>query len=154
MARYAVKKVDSRGKVIKNFKEWRVKYPDELYHDSKLEYHFYQELLKRSIKFDYQRTYVLQPAFKFLDYCTRRRDKVKVTDWFMCSIQPITWSPDFLLTDYNIVVEAKGRANERFGNTLKMFKYLVVQNKLGLKVVVLYSLKELQDFLDRELNSI
>lgn len=147
MPRYAVKKVDSKGKAIKNFKVWRESNPDELYHDSKLEYNFYHELLKRGIKFEYQVTYTLQPAFKFVDYVVRRKE----LGWYERSIQAITWSPDFVLPDYKVIVEAKGRENERFGNVLKMFKYHVYANKLDLKVVVLYSLKELQDFLDKGL---
>jgi hypothetical protein len=152
MPRYKAKKVDSKGKVIKNFKEWRAKNPTELYHDSKLEYEFYHILKRRKIKFDHKTIYTLQPSFKFIDYVKRKKKGEYVTDWHECKIQPITWSPDFLLTDYNIVLECKGRVQETFPNKLKMFKHYVHTNKLGLRVVVIHEVKELEKFLDRGLN--
>jgi hypothetical protein len=148
---FGIKKVDAHGKTIKNFKEWKVQNPGALYHDSKLEYDFYHILRKRKIKFDHKVKYTIQPAFKFTDYVTRKKKEGKITDWFECSIQPITWSPDFLLTDYNMIVECKGRENDAFPNKLKMFKYYVYMNKLNLKVVVLHSIKELENFLDKGL---
>jgi hypothetical protein len=152
MGRYRANKVDSKGKVIKNLKEWKTKHPNELYHDSKLEYDFYHILKKRKIKFDHKVIYTLQPSFKFKDYVKRNKAGVSTTDWFDCKIQPITWSPDFLLTDYNIVLECKGKIQETFPNKLKMFKHYVHVNKLDLRVVVIHKREELEKFLDNGLN--
>lgn len=145
-------KVDEHGNTIKNFKEWRLTNPDALYHDSKLEYNFYQELLKRGIEFDYQVKYTIQPSFKFNEWCIKKVKKVDVEGWHSKSIQPITWSPDFLLTKYNILIEAKGKPNEAFPNKLKQFKYYCYINGLDLKVIVLHSHKALCEFLDKGLN--
>jgi hypothetical protein len=149
MGRFKANKVDKDGKVIKKFKEWKKANPDALYHDSKMEYEFYTLLSKKKIKFDYQQKFILQPSFKFTDYVTRSKKGVKTTDWYSCSVQPITWSPDFLLVDHNLIIECKGRENDAFPNKLKMFKYHVHQNKLGLRVIVMYSLKELEQFLNK-----
>lgn len=154
MARFAIKKVDKHGRVIKNFKAWRLQHPEELYHDSKLEYNFYTELTRRDIVFDHKKTFLLQENFRCLEWCVRSVKKVKVLGWHKLSVQPITWTPDFILTDYNIVLEAKGKANERFANILKMFRFLNKTEKLGLKVVVLHSMKELIEFLDNGLQDV
>jgi len=151
VARYSVKKVDKRGVVIRNFKEWLVEHRGELYHDSMTNYLFYKELKRRKIKFEYQQTFELQPKFTTVDYVIRKKSGERVQGWFKCPIRPITWSPDFLLVDYNMVIEAKGRVQETFPLKLKMFKYHVVTNDLGLRVVVLHSLDDLKDFLDKGL---
>jgi hypothetical protein len=151
MARYNVKKVDKEGKEIKNFLKWRKDNPDEIFFDSRLEYNFDKELRRRRIKFESQKEYTLQEGFKWEEWCVRKKDGEKKLDWFITKIQPITWTVDFYLIDYDIALEAKGKPNDAFPNKLKQTKRLLFDTGSKTKVVVLHSVKELVEFLDKGL---
>jgi hypothetical protein len=151
MPRYAVKKVDGEGKVIKNFSKWKKDNPESIYFDSKLEFNFYKELQRRRIKFDYQVSYTLQEGFKWEEWCVRKKNGTQVLDWHISKIQPITWTVDFYLTDYDILLEAKGRPNDAFPNKLKQTKRLLFDMNSSTKIVVLHSIKELTEFLNKGL---
>ena len=81
--------------------------------NSKLEVFMYKqlELLKTPFKYEGQ-SYVVLPGFTYQD------EKVR----------PITYTPDFRLDKYPVIIETKGRPNESFPLRFKLFKKSLIDN--------------------------
>jgi hypothetical protein len=109
-----VKKVDERGVVIKSYKKWRANNPNKLSFDSKLEWEIWVLLKKEKINFTIQPNVVLIDAVK-----THELVKTKIK---FITQRPITYTPDYYLTDYNIYIEVKGWPTPAFRLRWKLFK--------------------------------
>jgi len=81
---------------------------------SKLEVFMYKQLRAAKIKFDYEKqTFVLIEGFSYMGR----------------KIRPITYTPDFVLKDYPIIIETKGFMTEVFRIKMKLFKWMLSQQK-------------------------
>lgn len=81
--------------------------------NSKLEVFMYKqlELLKTPFKYE-GRSYTVFPGFTYQDE----------------KIRPITYTPDFRLDNYPVIIEVKGRPNDSFPLRLKLFKKTLIEN--------------------------
>lgn len=79
--------------------------------DSKLEATMYNLLKLHHINFDFKVKYELQPAFEYNGK----------------KIRPISWTPDFTLTELNMIVDTKGFSNETAPIKIKMVKFTLSQ---------------------------
>ena len=78
---------------------------------SRLEVFMYKELKKAKIKADYeQKKYVLMEGFIFAGK----------------KIRPITYTPDFVLRKYPVIIETKGFMTDVFKIKMKMLKWNLV----------------------------
>jgi len=82
---------------------------DGIKFDSTLELYMYNLLKQNNIKFSLKTSYVLQEAF------TYRHE----------TIREMIVTPDFILTDYSVIIDTKGFANERVPMQYKMLKHLL-----------------------------
>ena len=83
---------------------------------SKLEVFMYKQLRAAKIKFDYEKqTFVLIEGFSYMGK----------------KIRPITYTPDFVLKDYPVIIETKGFMTEVFRIKMKLLKFSLAlyQNK-------------------------
>jgi len=81
---------------------------------SKLEVFMYKQLRVAKIKFDYEKqTFVLIEGFSYMSK----------------KIRPITYTPDFVLKDYSIIIETKGFMTEVFRIKMKLFKWMLMNQK-------------------------
>ena len=75
---------------------------------SKLEVFMYKQLRAAKIKFDYEKqTFVLIEGFTYMGK----------------KIRSITYTPDFVLKDYPIIIETKGFMTEVFRIKMKLLKW-------------------------------
>lgn len=81
--------------------------------DSSLERYMYNMLTSQKIKFEFQRKFVLVKGFRY-------KDK---------AILPITWKADFVMDQYNIIIDAKGFPNDVFPVKMKLFKRMIFDTK-------------------------
>lgn len=91
------KKVKNATKIVADGIKW----------DSKLEYYLYGLLKQHGFTPVIKTKYILQKSFRF-------QGKL---------IREITWSPDFILNDIKVIVDAKGYSNETFPLKFKLFLY-------------------------------
>ena len=100
---------------------------------SGLEANFYKKLKAAKIKMDYEKwSYELAPNTKRVHNRTYKKWGNKFIE-SKSDIKPITYTPDFVINndDYLIVVECKGRPNERYPVIRSLFlRYL---EGLGIK---------------------
>jgi len=81
---------------------------------SKLEVFMYKQLRAAKIKFDYEKqTFVLIEGFTYMGK----------------KLRPITYTPDFVLKDYSVIIETKGFMTEVFRIKMKLFKWMLSQQK-------------------------
>ena len=74
----------------------------------------YKQLRVAKIKFDYEKqTFVLIEGFSYMSK----------------KIRPITYTPDFVLKDYSIIIETKGFMTEVFRIKMKLFKWMLMNQK-------------------------
>ena len=79
---------------------------DGIIFDSKLEQYVYAQLKLHKIKFALKYKVVIFDKFRYNDELIRE----------------ISWTPDFILPDHNIVLEAKGYANDQWSLKIKLIK--------------------------------
>lgn len=114
----------------------KVLYNDILF-DSKLEVSIYKYLCKRGIVFKYNaKSFELQKGFKptvpFFIQGTDRRTHKKAFKLDNTKVQNISYTPDFILYldgGYEIILEAKGKPNERYPIVKKLFRKLLERKK-------------------------
>lgn len=94
----------SENKRVKNAKKIL---HDGLLFDSILETHIYDELKRLKVNFELQKKFVLQDKFKKHGISWRE----------------ITWTADFFLPDYGLVIEGKGFETDRYKIVKKIFAY-------------------------------
>jgi len=81
--------------------------------DSKLEATMYNLLKLHHINFEFKVKYELQPAFEYNGK----------------KIQPISWTPDFTLVAFNMIVDTKGYSNDTAPIKIKIVKYALANDK-------------------------
>lgn len=128
-------------RVVKVQKKGKVRNATKVIHegilfDSKLELYFYTLLKYYKIDFKLKPEYVLVESFKYMGE----------------SVRPMKMYPDFHLTDYNILVDTKGFANEVFPIKLKLLKQLLYQSGEQIRFVVIKNKKEAEAFIKTLLN--
>lgn len=119
----------------------KVLYNDILF-DSKLEVSIYKYLNKRGVVFKYNaRSFELQKGFKptvpFFIRGTDRKTHRKVFRLDSTRVQNISYTPDFILYlngGYEIILEAKGKPNERYPIVKKLFRRLLERKKNKAKI--------------------
>lgn len=79
---------------------------DGIKFDSKLEQFAYSQLKLFKINFTIKYKFVIFDKFRYDDEL----------------IRPITWTPDYILPDHNIVLETKGFANDQWSLKIKLIK--------------------------------
>ena len=84
---------------------------DGIKFDSKLEQFVYAQLKLNKINFALKYKVVIFEKFRYNDE----------------SIREISWTPDFILPDHNIVLEAKGYANDQWSLKIKLIKKYFLQ---------------------------
>ena len=124
-------------RILKRAKKGRVKnvtkvVDDGITFDSKLEHYAYVKMKEGGIVFKIKPEYILIDSFK---YCGEVVRQMKFT-------------PDYLLTEHNIILETKGFPNESFPLRLKFFKYKMHKEKKEIKFVVCKTMKEVDAFLN------
>lgn len=102
--------------------------------DSRLEYYMYTLLQGAGIEFDYQKTFVLQPKFRY------RTENVRA----ICKIV------DFHLESRNIICETKGFSNDVSPIKHKMLKFaLLKEYGISPDVVMVKNKKECDEFIEK-----
>jgi hypothetical protein len=86
---------------------------DGLTFDSKLEYFAYLKLREMGIRFEFKNCYTILPTFKYNGKTIRK----------------MTWTPDFELTDHNLILDTKGYANDRWSVKLKVIQKFFHETK-------------------------
>lgn len=124
-------------RVLKRAKKGRVKnatkvIDDGIKFDSKLEHYAYTKMKECGVQFQIKPEYVLIEAFKYLGE----------------SVRPMKFTPDYLLTDHNIILETKGFPNESFPLRLKMFKYKMHKDGKEIKFVVCKNKLQVDEFIN------
>jgi len=150
MARYAgrviVNKVDKNGKKIKNLKQWLKSHPGELYFDSYPEWEVWDYLVESDI----DHTFHPKPLQLLSSITTaefkkpRQTKKAKKEKRNKPEIKFVTqkgteYTPDYYLPDYDVYIEVKGFADERFKLIWKLFKLK------GYKGFIVHSLEEFKE---------
>lgn len=79
---------------------------DGIKFDSKLEQFAYKQLNLFKINFLMKRKFIIFDGFKYDGE----------------SIRPISWTPDYILPDHNIIFETKGFANDQWSLKIKLIK--------------------------------
>lgn len=114
----------------------KVLYNDILF-DSKLEVSIYKYLCKKGIVFKYNaKSFELQKGFKptvpFFIRGADRKTHRKVFKLDSTKVQNISYTPDFILYldgGYEVILEAKGKPNERYPIVKKLFRKLLERKK-------------------------
>ena len=114
----------------------KVLYNDILF-DSKLEVSIYKYLNKRGVVFKYNaKSFELQKGFKptvpFFIRGTDRKTHRTVFKLDNTRVQNISYTPDFIIYldgGYEIILEAKGKPNERYPMVKKLFRKLLERKK-------------------------
>jgi len=101
--------------------------------DSRLEYYMYTLLKEAGIEFEFQKTFILQPKFRY------RTENVRA----ICKIV------DFHLESRNIILETKGFANDVSPIKHKMLKFALL-NEYGISpnVVMVKNKQECVEFIE------
>lgn len=94
---------------------------DGMMFDSSLNIEIYKFLKANNIKFEREVKYELQPSFKKHGMTYRN----------------LTWTADYYLPDYNIIIEGKGFATDRYKIVSKLFAF-----KYDIKVYTIKNKKE------------
>lgn len=146
MARYAgrviVNKVDSNGKKIKDFTSWRLKNPNALYFDSKVEWEVWYYLSQNKIPYHTQTELLLFDSVDTEEFKQPRQTKKakkegnKTPSIKQIKQQSIKYTPDYYLPEFNTYIEVKGFADELFKLRWKLFKIK------GYRGFIVYSLDE------------
>ena len=105
--------------------------------DSKLEVSIYKYLCKKGIVFKYNaKSFELQKGFKpTVPFFIRGMDRKTHRNVFKLDntkVQNISYTPDFILYldgGYEIILEAKGKPNERYPIVKKLFRKLLERKK-------------------------
>jgi hypothetical protein len=105
---------------------------DGITFDSKLEHYAYVKMNERGVVFEIKPEYILIDSFK---YCGE-------------TVRQMKFTPDYLLTEHNIILETKGFANESFPLRLKFFKYKMHKDDTEIRFVVCKTMKEVDAFLN------
>ena len=124
-----IQTIHSEKKVSKNENK-RVNNARKVLHDgitfdSTLETHIYDELKRLNVKIELQKKFVLQDKFKKHGISWRE----------------ITWTADFFLPDYGLVIEGKGFETDRYKIVKKIFAFkydyqvLHIKNKKELVLI-------------------
>jgi hypothetical protein len=126
--RVAVSKVDSKGKKIKNLKNWISKNPNSLYFDSYPEWEVWKYIKDSKINHTYQPKLVLFNGINTKEFKKpRQTKKAKAEGRIHREIkdvkqESISYTPDFYLPDFDVYIEVKGYADEVFKLRWKLFK--------------------------------
>ena len=143
LGRQIVKKVDSKGNRISNFKLWYKKHKGEVYFDSYPEWEVWKYLTDNKIKHTFHpKSIELLPAITTYEFKTPRRTKKAVKEGRtnpeikQVVQRKMEYTPDFLLDDIDTYIEVKGFADEQFKLRWKLFK------AKGYKGFIVYSLNE------------
>ena len=79
---------------------------DGIKFDSKLEQFAYKQLKLFKINFAMKQKFVIFESFRYAGEL----------------IRPISWTPDYILPDHNIILETKGFANDQWSLKIKLVK--------------------------------
>lgn len=104
-----------------------------IYH-SGLEVYCAEVLKDNRIKFEYERKYTIVEGFNYPStYYKSVPKNSKLVDKSNSKQLPITYKPDFVLTDHNIIIETKGfvRRNDSFPLRWKIFMKFLVDNGMS-----------------------
>lgn len=120
---------------------------DGIKFDSKLEQYTYKQLRLFKLNFALKSKFVIFDSFRYHDEL----------------IRAITWQPDFILPEHNIVLETKGFANDQWSLKIKLIKKFflnkvnfVYENRDGVsvewalnnpKIIICKNQKEVNAFL-------
>ncbi|NBP01370.1 MAG: DUF1064 domain-containing protein [Proteobacteria bacterium] len=105
---------------------------DGIQFKSMLEVFTYRKLKEHDLNFEYEGTsFTIMEGFHYPEVSWENRTNGAFEDKSKSSVRGITYTPDFIGYDDNRnmtwVIECKGFANDRFPNTWKMFKALLVK---------------------------
>lgn len=114
----------------------KVLYNDILF-DSKMEVSVYKYLCKRGVVFKYNaQSFELQKGFKptvpFFVRGTDRKTHREVFKFDNTKVQNMSYTPDFILYfdgGYEVILEVKGKPNERYPIVKKLFRKLLEKKK-------------------------
>lgn len=120
--------LDETNKKVRNAKKTL---HDGILFDSQLEIAIYDYLKFKKVNFELQKKYVLLEKFE------RHGKKYK----------EMTWTADFYLPDYDIIIEGKGFETDRYKIVKKLFAY-----KYPTPVVTIKNKKEIFDKLNTIIN--
>lgn len=119
------------NKKIKNATEEVV---DNIKFKSRLEAFTYNKFKENKINIDYEKhKYILQDSFYYPEECYVNSPK-KGFHNNDSKTRMITYTPDFVNTDYKFVIECKGFATPSFDIKFKMFKKLMTSSGYSLYV--------------------
>jgi len=123
-------------RILKRAKKGKVKnvskvIDDGIKFDSKLEHYAYVRMKEEGVVFEIKPEYNLIESFR---YCGEL-------------VRPMRFTPDYLLTEHNIILETKGFPNESFPLRLKLFKYKMHKDGTEIKFVICKTKKEVDEFL-------
>lgn len=123
---------------------------DGIQFKSMLEVFTYRKLKELGLNFEYEETtFSIMDSFHYPDVSWENRSNGDFEDKGNKTVRGITYTPDFIGYDDNHimtwVIECKGFANDRFPNTWKMFKALLIKTN---NVVPLYLPKNQKQVLE------
>lgn len=102
-------KKDNTNRKIRNAS--KVQFNDIKF-DSELELYMYKLLLRAKISLVFKPKFILVPSFHYEGELVRE----------------ISWRPDYIVSDYNMLIDPKGYANDNFPLKLKLFKKWCIDN--------------------------
>ena len=125
--------------------------------DSKMEVSVYKYLCKKGIVFKYNaKSFELQKGFKpTVPFFIRRKDRKTHRNVFKLDntkVQNMSYTPDFILYfdgGYEVILEVKGKPNERYPIVNKLFRRLLERkrNKEKIYFAEVKSVKEVEQLL-------
>lgn len=105
----------------------------DLSFDSRLELYFYEKCLENNISFSFKEyKFILIDSFKYNGK----------------SFRQMTWTPDFYLKDYDIIIDTKGFETSDFKMKFKLFCSLQQKKGLDNEIVFLKNQKEVNEFIN------
>jgi hypothetical protein len=129
----AIKKVDIHGKVIQDFKSWRIRHPKALYFDSKFEWRVCELFNKFGVDFiRNEESFLLQESFSEKTINTSGH-------LYNAKVREMTYKPDMIVKCPNgveIYVETKGLFREDARMRFKLFQYRINKKYNGRKIAM------------------
>lgn len=115
-----------KNKKVRNATE---KIVDGIHFKSKLEVYCYEKLREAGIHAKYEYIgFNLLPSFEFTNTSIEVIGKKKEYKQASNKIRPITYTPDFIDTNFHWAIECKGMKTDSFTLKWKMFKYYLIDS--------------------------
>jgi hypothetical protein len=135
--RVIISKIDSNGKRIKgSLAAWIKAHPGELYFDSAPEWEVWDYLKTAKLNHEMKTELLLFDKMSTPEFYPADKKKGKPACIKDYKQQPIRYTPDYYLPDYDLYIEVKGYEDELFKMRWKLFKLN------GYKGLVVYSLED------------